>query len=74
MGIHNPALGETLTRHLVEEVVGSAHEVCDAGARLAEGDGEPHGPVDHGPDAHVQPVLDEDVHRVLRPEKEGGYV
>ena len=69
----NPAIGEAaLTRHLVEEVVGSAHEVGDAGARLAKGDGEPHGPVHHGPDAHVQPVLDQDVHSVLRPE--GGSI
>ena len=38
---------------------------------VAPGETEAEGPVDDGPQAGVQPVLDQDVHGVLRPHRPG---
>ncbi len=55
------------TWHIVEEEIRRSDESGEGRGRIAEGEGEPDGPVDEGADANVEPVLDEDVHRVLRP-------
>ena len=54
-----------LTWHSVAEEVGVAYERVTL---AAVHEGEAGGPVDEGADANIQPVLDQDVHCVLRPE------
>ena len=56
-----------LTRHIVEEEVGASHESVQAGGGATESQSEADRPVDQGADAHVQPVLDQNVDSVLGP-------
>ena len=58
-----------LTWHVDEEEVGGSHDPGEAGPGLAEGQAEADGPVDEGADAHVQPILDQNVDSVLGPER-----
>ena len=60
-----------LTWHSVAEEVGVADERVSL---AAVHEGEAGGPVHQGADAHVQPVFDQDVHRVLGPWERLGTV
>ncbi len=62
------------TWHVVEEEIGRSNESGESRWGIAEGQGEPDGPVDQGTDAHIQPVLDQDVYCVLWPVSEEAFL
>ena len=53
-----------LTGHVVTEEVAGTYETVGLSS---VSQGESGGPIDQSPDANIQPILNQDIHRILRP-------